>query len=107
MELLERKAYLDTLEGLHQEAAKGHGRMLLLGGEAGVGKTSLIQEFVSQSQAPKRVMIGSCEPLSTPRPHGPLADMDALMQGPVGRLLAEAASPVEIARAVIAQLAHG
>ncbi len=39
MELLERKVYLDTLTGLHQQAARGHGRMLFLGGEAGVGKT--------------------------------------------------------------------
>lgn len=107
MDLLERKAYLDTLNGLHQHAARGLGRMLLLGGEAGVGKTSLVQQFARQSRPPERVLIGACEPLSAPRPHGLLSDMDELMQGQIGKLLDRSASPVEIARTVLMALSHG
>jgi tetratricopeptide (TPR) repeat protein len=81
--------------------------MVFIGGEAGVGKTSLVRAFAGQLQSSEPVLIGACEPLSTPRPHGPLADMEPLMRGPIGRLLDEGASPVEIARAVIAELAHG
>lgn len=107
MDLLERKAHLDELRGLHRQAGTRHGHMVFIGGEAGVGKTALVRGFTSQLQPSEPVLIGACEPLSTPRPHGPLADMEPLMQGPIGRLLEEAASPVEIARAVIAQLIHG
>jgi DNA-binding CsgD family transcriptional regulator len=107
MELLERKVYLDTLTGLHQQAALGHGHMLFLGGEAGVGKTSLVQTFAGRVRSPERLLIGACEPLSTPRPHGLLSDMDELMQGQIGKLLDQSASPVEIARTVLAALSHG
>ena len=36
--LLEREAFLDTLNG-------PPGRLILVGGEAGVGKTALVREF--------------------------------------------------------------
>jgi DNA-binding CsgD family transcriptional regulator/tetratricopeptide (TPR) repeat protein len=107
MDLLERKPYLDSLNGLYQQAAKGHGRMLLLGGEAGVGKTTIVQSFASGVQAPTRVLSGACEPLSAPRPHGLLSDMDEILQGQIGALLEKTASPVEIARAVLSMLSHG
>jgi DNA-binding CsgD family transcriptional regulator/predicted ATPase len=107
MELLERKVYLDRLNELRQQAARGHGRMLFLGGEAGVGKTSLVQKFAGDTKPPERVLIGACEPLSAPRPHGLLSDMDELMQGQIGVLLDRSASPVEIARTVHLTLSQG
>ncbi len=76
MELLERNVFLDELHGLLDQAARDHGHMLFLGGEVGVGKTSLTKRFVEQIQPPISVLIGACEPLSTPRPHGPLSEMD-------------------------------
>lgn len=106
MQLLERTPYLDDLNALLSQASHGHGRMLLLGGEAGVGKTSLVQAFVSRA-ASERVLVGACEPLTAPRPHGLLADMDELMQGQISALLDQSASPVEIARTVLTTLACG
>ena len=47
MELLERKTYLDDLSGFLTQASRGHGCMLFLGGEAGVGKSALTQAFQS------------------------------------------------------------
>ena len=45
MELLEHDAYLSHLEEHRRQAAAGHYRMVLVGGEAGVGKTALGDAF--------------------------------------------------------------
>jgi predicted ATPase len=42
MELLEREPHLEQLEEHLRQAAAGHGRVVLVGGEAGVGKTALV-----------------------------------------------------------------
>ncbi|MGH2562862.1 MAG: ATP-binding protein, partial [Thermomicrobiales bacterium] len=86
MELLERTPYLRELDGLLREAAAGRGRLVLLGGEAGVGKTSLVRRFASEAHPTARVLAGACDPLSTPRPLGPLLDIAAAVGGDLGRL---------------------
>ena len=43
--LIERDAQLETLMISARRAATGRGSILLLGGEAGIGKTSLLREF--------------------------------------------------------------
>ena len=48
MHLLERDQYLAALEAL-REAASGHGRIALISGEAGIGKTALVERFVAQA----------------------------------------------------------
>jgi energy-coupling factor transporter ATP-binding protein EcfA2 len=51
----------------------GEGRLVLLAGEAGVGKTTLLEMFRRGLQ--ERVLWGACDPLFTPRPLGPLLDV--------------------------------
>src|SRR5215216_4606924 len=75
MALLERESVLDTLRMRLHDAGERHGCLLLLGGEAGVGKTTLLRHFIKDAPATARVMIGQCDALSTPRPLGPLFDM--------------------------------
>ncbi|NOX94603.1 MAG: ATP-binding protein [Alphaproteobacteria bacterium] len=43
--LLERSDLLATLEECKQRAQSGHGNIVLVSGEAGAGKTSLLQAF--------------------------------------------------------------
>ena len=89
MGLLERDASLHILEGVFHEAAAGQGRVVLLAGEAGVGKTSLINWFAREHAAGVPVLWGACDELFTPRPLGPLHDMTAGGQLPrVAGLLA-------------------
>lgn len=72
--LLERKDLLDTLRTRLEAAGGGEGSLVLLAGEAGVGKTSLVHAFVEQLDARVLVISGACDPLTTPRPLGPLYD---------------------------------
>lgn len=73
MALLERENFLANLGALQRQAAAGEGRLLFLGGEAGIGKSALVREFCRGAGA--KVMLGACDSLSTPRPLGPLLDM--------------------------------
>jgi DNA-binding CsgD family transcriptional regulator/tetratricopeptide (TPR) repeat protein len=73
--LLERDAVLAELDQLQRASARGRGRMLLLRGEAGIGKTTTIGRFVAGLSGSVRVTRGWCDPVSAPRPLGPLIDM--------------------------------
>jgi len=75
MQLLERAKQLRTLHALLEEAGRGSGRFVFLGGEAGIGKTALITQFADSVRDRARVLLGACDSLATPRPLGPLDDM--------------------------------
>jgi DNA-binding CsgD family transcriptional regulator/tetratricopeptide (TPR) repeat protein len=75
MELLEREVALNALGDLMLEAVGGQGRLAFLGGEAGVGKTVLVQRFCESQRGAAQLFTGSCDALTTPRPLGPLMDM--------------------------------
>lgn len=87
VELLERDSFTLTLGDLLNQAAVGHGRVALISGEAGIGKTSLVERFLEQHQAPTRTLWGACEALFTPRPLGPLYDIAPQLQTPLRALL--------------------
>ena len=69
--LLERDAPLAQLGVLARRVARGgSGEVVLLRGEAGVGKTAVLARFVSQLDSGLRVLRGWCDPLGAPRPLG-------------------------------------
>jgi DNA-binding CsgD family transcriptional regulator/tetratricopeptide (TPR) repeat protein len=73
--LLEREADLQQLEDHLRQAAAGHGRVVFLAGEAGVGKTALTDAFYRRIAQEALVLRASCDALSTPAPLGPLRDL--------------------------------
>lgn len=75
MNLLERTSQLETLMMLLQRVSFTGGELVFLGGEAGVGKTALVQAFCAQASETAQVLVGACDALSTPRPLGPLLDI--------------------------------
>ena len=75
MELLEREQHLKQLEEHLRQAAAGHGRVVLVGGEAGVGKTALVDEFCRRVAGAATALRASCDALSTPGPLGPVRDL--------------------------------
>ena len=80
MELLERSAFLATLAEYAAEARRGDGRLVLVSGESGMGKTVLLEAF--QQRLPgARWLWGGCDGLLTPRPLGPLFDISAQLGG--------------------------
>ncbi|MBP1823010.1 AAA family ATPase [Mycobacterium sp. OAE908] len=72
--LLEREAVLAELDALARRAVGGAGRVVLLRGEAGVGKTAVLDRFADGLEATTRVLRGWCDPHAAPRPLGPLLD---------------------------------
>ena len=48
MELLERSSFLDALGGYAAEARGSSGRLVLVSGESGIGKTALVEAFQAQ-----------------------------------------------------------
>jgi DNA-binding CsgD family transcriptional regulator len=90
-DLLERDEPRARLEAGLAAARRGHGRIVSLEGEAGIGKTSLTLAFVEAHRADARVHVGGCEHLATPEPMGPLRDIARESQGrfavsPLGQL---------------------
>lgn len=79
--LLERDRVLAEMDALATTAARGTGQMLLLRGEAGVGKTALLHRFIDMVSATADVLFGSCDPLSAPRLLGPIIDMFGRLSG--------------------------
>ena len=75
IQLLERDDQLQRLDQAYAQAEAGHGRIVAVAGEAGAGKTTLVEHFV-QSHA-RRALIhrGACENLSTPEVLLPLRDI--------------------------------
>jgi DNA-binding CsgD family transcriptional regulator/tetratricopeptide (TPR) repeat protein len=72
--LLERSAHLETLTAALDRARSGQGVFVLLGGEAGVGKTAVLRAFTAALEG---TLWGACDPLFTPRPLGPFLDIAA------------------------------
>ena len=99
--LLERSEELGVLHGLAAEmAATGRGGVAIVSGEAGVGKTALLRQF--RSELPRRLTVvwGSCDPLFTPRPLGPLLEPVAELGGEPAEQAAAGAKPFDVAIAL-------
>ena len=69
--LLERQAQLARLQALLDDAVAGHGRLVFVGGQAGVGKSSLLAELLFASAGRVRVRRGTADSLTTPAALGP------------------------------------
>ena len=107
-ELLERSAQLATLsEALTAVRATSAGRMLLVGGEAGVGKTMLLRDFCGRQDDRLRILWGACDGLLTPGPLDPLFDIAESTGGELEALVSREARPHEVAGALIRELDGG
>ena len=75
--LLEREDLLAALDERLRGAAAGRGSLVLVAGEAGAGKTSLVRTFAAAVDPATPILQGACDPLTTPRPLSPLHDFAA------------------------------
>ena len=84
--ILERDGELTVLAAALKDAGDGHGSVVLISGEAGIGKSSLVQAVRARLPAEGRMLIGYCDDLATPRTLGPFRDL----AGRVGTRLSRA-----------------
>jgi DNA-binding CsgD family transcriptional regulator/tetratricopeptide (TPR) repeat protein len=78
---------------------------VLIGGEAGVGKTVLLQRFCNDQDPALRVLWGACDPLFTPAPLGPLLDVAHATGGRLAELVHSGATRHAVATALVSELA--
>jgi DNA-binding CsgD family transcriptional regulator len=104
MELFEREQFLRELEAILADVIAGNGRFVLVSGEAGIGKTSLVERFADAHKTQTRVLWGGCDALFTPRPLGPLYDIAHQTKGDLLELLEAAAPRASIFSAVLEEL---
>jgi predicted ATPase len=103
MELLERGHFLNTLDEYARDAGSGSGRFVLLAGEAGVGKTSLLEAF-RDLRAGLRWWWGACDGSFTPRPLGPLYDIAVHVGGRLIDLCADEVDRRQLFAVFLAEL---
>ena len=103
-ELLERSQLLSTLaESLADVVERSSGRLAVVRGEAGVGKTYLVRRFCKEQRS-ARVLWGACDALFTPRPLGPFQDIAQAAGWDADRFAAAGAQPYEVAEAFMHEL---
>ena len=104
-ELLERSRQLDELtDRLTDTLATPQGWVILVRGEAGVGKTSLLRAFCGSLPHSVRTLWAACDPLFTPRPLGPLLDIARATGGELRAQLNRGAQPHDVAAALLSEL---
>jgi DNA-binding CsgD family transcriptional regulator/tetratricopeptide (TPR) repeat protein len=87
--LLERDGDLAVLMAALAAAKAGHGSLVLVGGEAGIGKSSLVRAFRDTVSREARVLVGACDDLHIRRTLGPLRDAARHTGGPLERALGD------------------
>ncbi|BEP14909.1 AAA family ATPase [Acidothermaceae bacterium B102] len=97
----EQRALVDALDLVRRT---GHGSLVLVAGEAGVGKTTLLRQFATNRPATTRVLWGSCDPLFTPRPFGPLLDVADALGGELADVVTTSATAHDAVAALSRQL---
>lgn len=74
--VLERDRELALLHDALLGAEQGTGSVVLVSGEPGIGKTSLVRAFAEVAvRRGTRVLVGGCDDMATPRTLGPLRDI--------------------------------
>jgi DNA-binding CsgD family transcriptional regulator len=102
--LLERERELAELALAAREAAAGEGGLVLISGEAGIGKSSLVRAVRGLLPAGARVLVGHCDDLGTPRTLGPFRDLIGQVGAELTRALREGGERDEVLAALRSEL---
>jgi predicted ATPase len=105
MQLLERGAAFASLAEYAHDARHGDGRLVLVAGEAGVGKSALVEQLQDDLRE-ARWSWGACDGLFTPRPLGPLLDLADQLGGELEELRQTGAARESLFRALLRQVSE-
>ena len=103
MDLVERDAALLTFDRALASARLGSGHVLLVSGEAGIGKTSLLKAM-GERAGDASLWWGACDSLETPHPLAPLHDIARGADVAFKALLAPGQPRAELFEAVLTAL---
>jgi ATP/maltotriose-dependent transcriptional regulator MalT len=106
MHLLERQDQLEALNRCFQEARGASGKLVLIAGEAGFGKSSLVERFVSEHRRDACALWGACDALATPRALAPIHEIAAQTASFTGRAVREEGSRDWLFRSLLEDLAR-
>jgi DNA-binding CsgD family transcriptional regulator/tetratricopeptide (TPR) repeat protein len=81
--------------------------LVLVRGEAGIGKTALVRKFCDAVTAPSLVLWGACEPLFTPRPLDALVDIAHVTGGRLEELAQDGGAPHDVLGALADEAEKG
>jgi DNA-binding CsgD family transcriptional regulator/tetratricopeptide (TPR) repeat protein len=85
--LLERDSALSALHAAAAAACAGRGRVVVVEGEAGIGKSSLLRAFLGGLGEEFQMLAGGCDDLLAPRALAPLRDAVRATPGPLASSL--------------------
>jgi DNA-binding CsgD family transcriptional regulator len=75
-QLVGRELELAALDAALAGSAAGNGRVVLVAGDAGIGKTALLRSFVTHAQSARvGVLVGECSETGASRPFGPFVEV--------------------------------
>jgi DNA-binding CsgD family transcriptional regulator/tetratricopeptide (TPR) repeat protein len=103
--LLERAEQLSGLQATLAGVISGsRGATVLVTGEAGIGKTTLLRHFAADVAGSARFLWTACDPLFTPRPLGPLLELADSAGGSLADEIATGARAFDVAVTMLAEL---
>ena len=106
MDLIERGEALGRLQQRLEAARHGLGHTVLVGGEAGIGKTSLLKALAS-ARGDARLWWGGCDALQTPHPLAPLHDVARTTDVAFRRWLSAEGDRAALFDAVLSEMQQG
>ncbi|WP_217920762.1 ATP-binding protein [Miltoncostaea oceani] len=104
MDLLEREGALATLSAALDDSAAGSGRVVVVAGEAGIGKTALVAAAMDAADGTRRILTGACDPLLTPRALGPFHDIARQGGGALAAAFRDPGGREELVAALLGEL---
>jgi DNA-binding CsgD family transcriptional regulator len=110
MSLLERRRQLEDLVTYATQARAGDGRLVLVAGEAGVGKSTVVEAAEAaarQSHTDARWVWGRCDGQFTPRPLGPILEIAEQLGGSVAEAARSDAPRTQLSTALVDTLRGG
>jgi predicted ATPase len=102
--ILEREHELAALAAAVREAAAGTGSVALVSGEAGIGKSSLVEALPSVLPPEGRLLVGYCDDLATRRTLGPFRDLVGGVGAELARALREGTDRYRLLEALRTEL---
>ncbi|HEV8174404.1 MAG TPA: AAA family ATPase [Actinoplanes sp.] len=102
--ILEREHELAALADATRQASAGEGSVVLVSGEAGIGKSILVEAVRSVLPAEGRLLVGYCDDLATRRALGPFRDLAGSVGTELTRALQDGGDRNQLLDALRAEL---